>query len=216
MKLTRLKSERPRRKHDFYPTPYGLAKTALIQLMLDTSSVCGDDDILDAGAGQGVWGKALIELIEKSSSVQQNSLTGIDIQVYPKPDCYHAWYTQDFLSFDPPHKYDLVMGNPPYSFMEEFIHKSLEMLNSGGYVFFMGRLEFLASQTRYKSLWTVTPPRKMYVLSRRPSFFSVKRVNDKPTDAQDYAMYLWQKDWKGKSELDWLYWDYDEELDYVR
>lgn len=218
MRTDRLKSERPRRANDFYPTPYGLAKAALETLLMDTLVVCGDDDVLDVGAGSGIWGDALLSTYQ--ADFEQNTLTGIDIMDV-KDDvhwyyksAYNKWYYEDYLTWSPTHHYDLIMGNPPYSLMEEFVRKSFEIVNSYGYIFFLGRLEFLASQKRYHGLWKDHPLHTLYVLSRRPSFFSTKEGRKTTDYSQEYAMYLWQKDSnQNGTGLEWLYWEYDKEND---
>lgn len=50
MKTDRMKSERPRRKYDFYPTPYGLAKESLVTLINESHAMDIGDRVLDAGA----------------------------------------------------------------------------------------------------------------------------------------------------------------------
>ena len=207
MKLSRLKSERPRREHDFYPTPYGLAKEALRRFSVDESMPEEWFSVLDAGCGEGIWMRASEEVFTNTHL----SVYGVDLE----PKCRAT--TADFLGA--PSSYldyeyvHLVFGNPPYSLMEEFITHSLKssILYPGGYVFFLGRLEFLASKKRGLGLFKEYPPKRVYVLSRRPSFFSTN--GRKTTDAQDYAMYLWKDGWKGDTKLDWLYWEYDEEQD---
>ena len=206
MKLTRLKSERPRREYDFYPTPYGLAETSLVNLIGEWATT--PRIVLDAGAGDGVWGKAYRKLFGNRTFID-----GIDIRgILPKPPEYNSYYKQDFLEFYPDAPYDLIMGNPPYSLMEEFVRHSMEIVKELGYVFFLGRLEFLASKKRGFGLFAEYPPIVIYVLSRRPSFFSTN--GKKTTDAQDYAMYLWRKtELFPETGLEWLYWEYDEEND---
>lgn len=210
MKLTRLKSDRPRRDFDFYPTPYGLAHKALRTLFLE-ENIRKDAvlNCLDAGAGDGVWGKALFDVYAERgyNPLGKIHLLGVDIDkdkpIYP----YTMWSHGDYLNFTPSRTNDLIFGNPPYSLMEEFIRKSFENLSINGYVFFLGRLEFLASKKRHYGLFTDLKLKRVYVLSRRPSFFSTN--GHKTTDAQDYALYLWQKDYRGlETELAWLYWEY--------
>lgn len=211
MKLTRLKSERPRRAHDFYPTPYGLAKSALMRLADDEPMWGEPYEVLDVGCGDGIWTRAAKEVFYPHKKI---ATYGIDIE----PKHTDDWTIKgDFLKCDNltfnGNYFSLLYGNPPYSFMEEFIRHALdeELLFRGGYVFFLGRLEFLASQKRAKGLFLDYPPKRIYVLSRRPSFFSTN--GHKTTDAQDYAMYLWEDGFDGYTQLDWLNWEYDKRYD---
>jgi len=198
--INRLKSNRPRKKHDFYETPYELAREAIKVVFLDEKmnpKIRG----LDAGSGGGVWGKAFKNWFPDSPNV------GIDINAPFTDDNYTSVIKNDFLVKSVPSGYgfDLVYGNPPYSLAEEFVRRGLEV---GKYVYFLLRLAFLESQKRHFGLYSEFPPKRVYVLSRRPSFFS-SNGKRKTTDALSYAMFLWQKGYKGKPELDWLYWEYD-------
>ena len=47
-------------------------------------------------------------------------------------------------------KYDIIIGNPPYSLAKEFILKSLDSLNDNGILIFLLRTAFLESKSRYQ------------------------------------------------------------------
>lgn len=204
--LNRLKSERPRKEYDFYETPYGLCKTSLIRLREDENILldslqCMLAKVLDAGAGRGVWGSAFNSVFPNTMSV------AVELNPITPETIYDKVNFGDFLEMDL-FNFTLVYGNPPYSLAEEFVRKSLEIIRDDGYVYFLLRLAFLESKKRHFGLFSEFPPKRVYVLSRRPSFFSTKEGR-KTTDALSYAMFLWQKGWEGKTELDWLYWEYD-------
>jgi hypothetical protein len=203
--LARLNSTRPRRKHDFYETPIELCKEA-IQWFIFDENINYLKHVLDPGAGNGVWGKALMNWYVGAEILPE--IVGVESQEIKKPSCYDAWVTDDYLHYQDGGDYELVIGNPPYSLAEEFVRKSFELLTDDGYVYFLLRLAFLESKKRYFGLFNEFPLKRVYVLSRRPSFFS-SVGNRKTTDALSYAMFLWQKGWQGQTELDWLYWDYD-------
>ena len=205
--LNRLKSTRKRKEYDFYETPLELCKQALSTFQKDEFHP-KLFDVVDAGAGAGVWGLAYRIVI-----VDDSHLIGIDIQhedkPYPLSSIYDDWILGDYLDWVSIDNYGMVFGNPPYSLAEEFVRKSIDLVVGGGYVFFLLRLAFLESQKRHFGLFTDYPPKRVYVLSRRPSFFTTKEGR-KTTDALSYAMFLFRKGWNGKTELDWMYWNYDE------
>jgi len=201
-----LKSERPRREYDFYETPAELVDASINRLWLD-EQIIPIYNYLDPGCGNGIWGNILCY------HVPDANIIGIDINLPDKDimgydTAYDILYDRDYLEYDVYNEYDLIAGNPPYSLAEEFVRKSFELLRKGGYIFFLLRLAFLESKKRHFGLFSEFPPKRVYVLSRRPSFFS-SNGKTKTTDALSYAMFLWQEGWKGKTELDWLYWEYE-------
>jgi hypothetical protein len=200
--VNRLKSERPRREYDFYETPIELAKEALRRFLLDENKH-RLYDVLDPGAGRGVWGEAILNIYHYPVN-----LDGIEIQDVSPSESYDRWHHGDYLqdkwsNLTDDRLFDLVVGNPPYSLAEEFIRQSFYTLCEGGYCYFLLRLAFLESKKRHFGLFTDWQPKRVYVLSRRPSFFTTKSGR-KTTDALSYAMFLWQKGWVGDTVLDWM------------
>lgn len=199
--LDRLKSTRPRRKNDFYETPIELCIAALCRLRDDYYDNTKPINILDPGAGGGVWGKAANKIFPGIY------VAGVEIENKEEPPEYEYWLNEDYLHMDYMWQHGLIIGNPPYSLAEEFIRHSFTCLKDGGHILFLLRLAFLESKKRHFGLFTDHPLKQVYVLSRRPSFFSVDGKR-KTTDALSYAMFLWQKGWDGDTKLGWLYWRY--------
>jgi SAM-dependent methyltransferase len=188
----------PRRENDFYPTPKGLIRAVLGQIPPPIKY----DNILDPGAGTGVWGKVL-----KEAWPYQYRLTGIDINLeHERPEKYDAWHYGDFLTWETSERFHLIVGNPPYSLGEKFVHKALSLLQPGGEIVFLLTLEFLGSQGRYGRLWSSYPPHTVHILPRRPSF-----TGDRKTDGREYAIYRWRRSMPIYTELLWLNWEYDDD-----
>jgi hypothetical protein len=197
----RTKSNRGRSPRDLYITPKELANAATVQLDIDEFPHKHFHHGLDAGCGTGIWGKAMYGL-------HFTSIEGVDIEpnITDNLPYYNRIHNGDFLEFDVPYKYDVVFGNPPYSLAQAFIEKALYNVNEGGYVYFLLRLSFLEGIERGKGFFPFYPPKRVYVSSRRPSFFSTNGRHT--TDTLAYAMFLWQKDYQGKTELGFLDWEY--------
>jgi hypothetical protein len=197
----RMKSERKRSPRDLYITPEELAFAATVQLDIDEFPHKHFHHALDAGCGTGVWGKAM-------HGLQFTSIEGIDLEpnITDNLPYYNRIHKEDFLEFDTPLKYDVVFGNPPYSLAQAFIEKGLFQLNENGYVYFLLRLSFLEGIERGRGFFKFYPPKRVYVSSRRPSFFSTNGRHT--TDTLAYAMFLWQKNYLGKTELSFLDWEY--------
>lgn len=204
----RTKSDRGRSPRDLYITPPELALEALIRFLADEELTRRDViESLDAGCGTGIWGDAIKWFgYYEDGSMLAPIIDGIDIEPNIQfPNVYDNVYKMNFLDYQEK-DYNLIFGNPPYSLAEEFIRHSFELLEPGGYVYFLLRLSFLEGIARGKGLFKEFPIKKIYVCSRRPSFFSTNGKHT--TDTLAYAMFLWKKGFDGKTELDYLDWEY--------
>ncbi len=188
-----------RRENDFYETPLAFAATVMYNIPCHPGLV---KTVLDPGAGNGVWGKALRPWNYTAE------ITGIDIQ--PKSELavderiYNTWIECDFQTVQTDQRFDLIMGNPPFKLVHEFVDKSLELLAPQGQLVFLMRLAMLESQKRYKTWWTHSPLRKVMVSPKRISF-----TGDGKSDDTAYAIFIWQEGYDAKPILDWMWWDYD-------
>ena len=165
---------------DFYATPL----ETVYALLDNYEDIAPTDIILEPSAGNGNIIQALrnrgyknrIDAIELRDSEYDNLKDLADnIEI------------TDFLDLDPWHsRYNVIIGNPPYSLAQEFIDKSLELLAPGGRLIFLLRTNFLESKKRFE-WWQDKTPTGLYVLSKRPSF------TGKGTDATSYSWFIWEK-----------------------
>lgn len=182
-------ANRQRPENDVYPTPLWAAEQTLRRL-----AEFDINDILDVGAGSGVWGRAAVSVWPDASR-----LHGVEIRYLPIPDTYTLWFAgRDFLTSDLPYKYDLVMGNPPYKDAEAFVRRSLHFTKDDGWVAFLLPITFLNSQGRAK-LFKEFPPRYVVPFSKRPSFSG----NGKTKNGEYMSIY-WQKGHTGKTWIEWI------------
>lgn len=166
-----------RKPNDFYATPIDCIENFLSNY----GGIKGD--ILEPSAGSGNIIQALrnkniegyITALEIRSE-EESVLKEISDQVV----------ISDFLNWNTDKKFDVIIGNPPFTYAKEFIEKSLELLNDKGKLIFLLRTSFLESRTRYE-FWQKNPPGSLYVLSKRPSFINGK------TDACSYSWFIWDK-----------------------
>jgi hypothetical protein len=190
-----------RRANDFYETPLAFAATVMYNIPCHPGVV---ETALDPGMGNGVWGKAL------RPWNYQAEITGVELApqlcgwVNEMSKTYDALHHIDFLEWETDKKFDLIMGNPPFKLIHEFVDKSLGLLEKKGQLVFLMRLAMLESQKRYKTWWTHSPIKKVMVSPKRISF-----TGDGRSDDTAYAVFVWQEGFDGQPQLDWMWWDYD-------
>lgn len=166
-----------RNEADFYATPL----ETVYALLDNYDGIESGDVILEPSAGNGNIIQALrnrgytnfieaVELRDEETSELMNIADEVSI-------C-------NFLTdFEATCKYDVIIGNPPYSLAQEFIDKSLELLAPGGRLIFLLRTNFLESNKRFE-WWQDKLPNGLYTLHKRPSF------TGKGTDATSYSWFI--------------------------
>lgn len=158
-----------------------------------------------------VGGGAFLRALKRRYMVGQEEwpmIVGTDIDPYAEGFHEHnvAMMQQDALT----HKgrYDLIIGNPPYSRAEEHVRHFLSL--EPAMCVMLLRLGFLASQRR-AAFWEEFPLAGLWVLSKRPSF------TGGGTDSSDYAAFVWrgmekfrlqgephEYTWNAQQEISWL------------
>lgn len=191
-----------RNPNDEYITPVPLAKAVVEVISLGFEPAT----ILDPGAGTGVWGLAAREKWPNAT------IWGVELKKSERPEEYDYWVDrEDFLVWSPPSyvKFDLVIGNPPYSsstnrnLAADFVMKSLELAYDYTEVWFVLKTEFLNGVGRYKSMYSgAAVPKSVYHLPNRPSWY-----NNGHTNTIDYSIFQWVKgDNPEFYEGSWLEW----------
>lgn len=177
--------------NDFFETPYKLARS-----ILDFDVFWSEPDyVLDPGCGTGSFGKAI------KDKWPDTHLTGIDIsnQDAGFGDDYDYFILGDYLEWKTDRKFDLIIGNPPYSsktdrrLAEKFILKSFDLLTPDGILCFLLKTEFLASNVRFENLW------KKHLLKYVVQ--SVDRIQWRSGGGNtiEYAYFIWNRN------LEWYY-----------
>ena len=103
-----------------------------------------------------------------------------------------------------------IITNPPFSYAPEFIDKSLSLVGKGHKVAMFLRLQFLEGISRYETLFKDTPPKKVYVASRRIKCGKDGDFNSSMSSIMSLAWFVWEKGFKGKPEIAWI--NHDEVL----
>lgn len=171
-----------RAENDLYKTEINLISEALRKYARPGNSV------LDVGAGDGRWGIATALMFPQwVSRVDMVDVTDQEFVFEAPPGVETNYFVEDFLKWEAPRQYDLIVSNPPYFIAEECIRKSWDLLRPGGMMMFLLRLSFLEGVGRHNGLFNELPMSKVAVCSRRPSFYGNK------TNATAFAVYIWEK-----------------------
>lgn len=182
------KNKAPRLEDDAYMTPQALAYATT--MMLAAHLVTPPRLVLEPSAGKGAFVRAAVGAW-KSAEVH-----ALDTRAEVGPAQHkagaHRTVTGDFFEVKPAtlSKYDLVLGNPPYTLAEEFIRHTMIGLLPGASLAFLLRLSFLGSQGRLLGLFRDWPLRYLVPIAGRPSF-----TPDGRTDASEYGIFVWTKEW---------------------
>lgn len=163
--------------------------------------------ILEPGAGEGVFVEALAEKYPQAII----HAFDLDWKEWPKAK---GSACLDFMKQDPDSelierirlklgtpktqrmdRYDLVIGNPPYTNAMGFTERSLIL---GEHVVFILRQGFLASVKRAK-FFRENPPVSVWNQPNRPSF-----TGDGSTDTADYCWVVWRRGYMDKTSMHWL------------
>lgn len=168
-----------RNDYDLYYTPTDVVENLLKHIDLSNYG----NKVLEPSAGKGNICSVIKGLYP------DKNITSVEIREEEKQNLLQ--YSDkviigDYMKIDTQDRYDIILGNPPYSSAMEFVNKSLQVLSDNGVLIMLLRTAFLESKARY-SFWQDNPLSKLYVLSRRPSF------TGKGTDSASYSWFIWDR-----------------------
>lgn len=95
-----------------------------------------------------------------------------------------------------------IITNPPYKYAQEFIEKALSISMDSVKIAMFLKLTFLEGKAR-KKLFLANPPKKVYVFSSRIE--CAANGIFKGSSAVAYAWFIWEKGFKGKPTIEWVY-----------
>lgn len=164
-----------RKPHDFYATPVSCVENFLDNYDFPIGRV------LEPSAGNG----NIIQAIRNKGF--NNNITALEIrkeEIHNLDNISDRVIIDDFLKWNTDEKFEIIIGNPPYSLAREFMEKCFELSNENTVIIMLLRTAFLESKSRYE-FWQEHPLSGLYVLSKRPSF------TGKGTDATSYSWFVW-------------------------
>lgn len=187
-----------RRDEDYYPTPRGVVrqfvphlKPYLAWARLDVGS-SEPPLVLEPAIGDGRLAQVLVE----EGLTDFEHVHGVDIRPEAVAESRAHGFGRvecaDFFSWRAPHRYDLVITNPPFSMAQQFLDRMFDAVDrqrQRGVVVALLRLAFLATATRQRWMRRVGVP-DVWVLPKRPKF--VPGANGRMSSGTyDYAWFVW-------------------------
>lgn len=189
------RSHKEREALDYYATDPSQVLNILRTLDIDFSN----QSILEPSIGGGHMANG-IETYLKEKNCTNVTLIGSDIKDRGfKSDNWQLKYGLDFFADDYPNSQaDWVVMNPPYSVIEPFVIRTLEIADKG--IIMLGRLQFLEGAGRYEKILKDNPPNDVYVYVDRIQCWK-NGVEPTGSSAQAYAWFVWRKDETVKNSL---------------
>jgi hypothetical protein len=164
---------------DFFPTPRW-ATFALI----DNEKF--DGEIWDPACGDGAMARVLAET--------GNTVVGTDLYDRGFGEAGH-----DFLSAT--RQVANIVTNPPYNCAEGFVAQGLKLATNKFALLL--RLAFLEGANRAETIFTRTPPARIWVFSERITFY-MKGAKTAGSGTTAYAWFVWDKHAEGETQLRWF------------
>ncbi|GAN54898.1 hypothetical protein [Tanticharoenia sakaeratensis] len=164
---------------DFFPTP-GWATEALI----DNEHFEGD--IWECACGNG----SMSEVLEKTGNTVYSS------------DLYNRGYGEagvDFLTTS--RRAPNIVTNPPYNAAEGFVRAGLAAADHKFALLL--RLAFLEGGNRQRTIFSSSPPARVWVFSERITFYP-EGAEQKGSGTTAYAWFVWDKAALGGTDLRWF------------
>lgn len=165
-------------REDFYPTP-----REYVEDILERETLVGS--ILEPACGDGSMVKVLREYYPRARIGR--------FDLYPQsPGVPRV----DFLKYRG--SWDNVITNPPYNQFLQFLEHSLVVARDK--VILLFPLTYLSGKGRYESIYSVNPPARIYVYSRRICL----NTGDGAKNRIDFVWGVWEKG-NNSSTLKWIY-----------
>lgn len=96
-----------------------------------------------------------------------------------------------------------IITNPPYKYANEFILHALSLVEKKSKVAMFLPVRFLSGKKRAE-IFKEFPPKIIYVASSRINCAKNGDFHKYNSSAMDYAWFVWEKGFKGKTETKWF------------
>lgn len=181
-------TEKPRQMDDYYATDPKAA-----ELLLDIEAfegsiwepACGECHLANVFESRGYQ-------VRKSDIINRSGRDDVEVA--------------DFLLCQEKGLRCNIITNPPYKFAQQFVEKSMDIIEDGFKVAMFLKLTFMEGKGR-KAMFEKFPPKTIWVSSSRLLCAKNGRFQemiDGGGSAVAYAWYVWQKGYKGDSIVKWF------------
>lgn len=195
------KNHKERDKLDYYATPTAEVINILNKLNIDFKD---SDVILEPCVGGGHMADGIETYLLNQGSAAQTIGTDIHNRGYENDEWeLYCGPEYDFFSDEYPYnEVDWVIMNPPYSVIEPFTIRALEIAKKG--IIMLARLQFLEGSGRYENILKDNPPSDIYVYVDRIQCWK-NGVKPDGSSAQAYAWFVWDKSsWNNHPHVHWI------------
>lgn len=184
------KNHKERDKLDYYATP----TAEVINILEELNISFINKSILEPCVGGGHMADGIEEYIYKQGYIEKVQLIGTDIRNRGYENDIWELYCgpeYDFFSDDYPYDdADWIIMNPPYSVIEPFTIRALDIAKKG--VIMLGRLQFLEGEGRFENILKFNPPTDVYVYVDRIQCWK-DGLKPEGSSAQAYAWFVWDR-----------------------
>lgn len=185
------KNHKERNKLDYYATP----TAEVINILEEIEPNFINKSILEPCIGGGHMVNGIEEYIYKQGYIEKVQLIGTDIRNRGYENDIWELYCgpeYDFFSDDYPFDdVDWIVMNPPYSVIEPFTIRALEIAKKG--VIMLARLQFLEGEGRFENILQYNPPTDVYVYVDRIQCWK-DGLKPEGSSAQAYAWFVWDRE----------------------
>jgi hypothetical protein len=186
---------------DRYYTPMALAIAGFGHLQRTRPEFMeGVKALLEPGSGPGTFCTASRGFVP--NLVKQP----IGIDMVPPKTLYpgHKCVRRNFLDWRTKQRFDLLPTNPPFTYANAFIKKSVKLLTPTGLCMFLMRVGVAGGLERMAMWQEEVNLIEVCMVSPRPGF-----TYDGETDASEYAFFIFngEQPCSQETRLTWLLWD---------
>ena len=185
------KNHKERNRLDYYATP----TVEVINILEEIEPNFINKSILEPCIGGGHMANGIEEYIYKQGYIEKVQLIGTDIRNRGYENDIWELYCgpeYDFFSDDYPFDdVDWIVMNPPYSVIEPFTIRALEIAKKG--VIMLARLQFLEGEGRFENILQYNPPTDVYVYVDRIQCWK-DGLKPEGSSAQAYAWFVWDRE----------------------